>query len=221
MKLSLIILLGLVVLGGAALVVINKPFEKQEGEITIGDLVKQARSNTPGATKNDTTETAGSSIAPATYEGTLLAPIPQNEQKLIREGGGQVSFDTYVPTKIPQGFFLRPTSVSHGAQNNITLFQSFFSHANGDNLFIYQYQLYEYLTETGQTLAELTNGKEETAIDGKKIYVADTGTKTAGKFQYLQGATIIAGATIIRIEYFGEKKLSNADLTSLAASLVR
>jgi len=221
MKLLLAIFLGLFVLGGAAFVVINKPFEKREREITIGDLMEQSRRNIPGAAKEGVTENVGSSIAPADYEGTLLGSVPENEQKLVRDGGSEVSFNTYVPTKVPKGFFLRPTSVSHGVQNNVTVFQSFFSHANGDNLFIYQYPLNEYLTEMGQTLAEFTNGKEGAAIDGKTIFIADTGTKTAGRFQYLQGATVIAGATMIRIEYFGEKKLSSSNLTELAASLAR
>lgn len=221
MKLLLTMLLGLFVLGSAAFVVIYKPFEKREGEVTIGDLIEQSRRNIPGTKINGLPKENGVSPAPADYEGTLLIPVPENEQKLIRDGGSEVSFETYVPTKVPQGFSLRPTSVSHGVQNNITVFQSFFSHSNGDNLFIYQYPLNEYLTGSGQTLAEFTNGKEGMDVDGKKIYVADTGTKTAGRFQYLQGITAIAGTTMIRIEYFGEKKLSSSDLIELAVSLAR
>lgn len=221
MKPPIIILLGLFVLGGSAFVIINKPFEKKEGEITVGDLMEQARRNIPGATKNDVTENTGSSVGQADYEGTLLIRVPEKEQKLIRDGGSGASFNVYVPTKIPNGFSLRPASVSHGIQNNIALFQSFFSHVNGDNLFIYQYQLDEYLTKSGQTMAEFSGGKEGTVTGGKTIFIADTGTKTAGKFQYLQGVTVIAGTTMIRIEYFGEKKLSNADLISLASSFAR
>ncbi|KKR46980.1 MAG: hypothetical protein UT82_C0005G0041 [Parcubacteria group bacterium GW2011_GWB1_40_14] len=220
-KVSLIIFFVIVVLGTAVFFVTHNPFEKKEGEVIIGDLIEQSRRNVPGATDNGGTENTASTIAPATYEGTLLVMIPENDQHLIREGGKELSFETYTPTKIPQGFSLSPTSISHGVQNNITSFHSYFSHANDDSVIIDEYRLQEYLTVTEQTISEFIGGKEPVIMGDKKIYIGDIQTKTSGRFQYYQGVTIIIGPVMIRVAYAGEKKLSNNDLAVLGASFTR
>ena len=206
-------------LGGATYAGVEKLRTPKEGEITIVDLMEQARVNVPGS--NIEAKKLGVSTSEPTYSGTLLVPVPSSDQKLIREGGNKVSYPIFAPTKVPKGFELRPTSISSGVQNKLTTFQIFFSNKKGDNLFIYQYGLTEYLAVSGKTLTELTSDKKWQTIGQKRIYIPDAHTKTDGRFQYLQGLTLVTDTTLIRVEYFGEQKLSSEDLRTLGISFVK
>ena len=70
-------------------------------------------------------------------------------------------------------------------------------------------------------MEKYTNGAEEVNVAGKKAYISYTSVTTARKYQYHQTISVIDGSVLVRFEYAGEEKLSNADLTTLATSLIR
>lgn len=214
-----LIVIGLLLIGTITYVAFEKPAEKREGEITIGDLMQQSKDRLSGATTSN--KMLGVSITPAVYEGTHLVSVPASEQELIRKGSAEVSFKTYVPSKIPKGFSLNLGSIGGGVQYGAPIYQVVFRHKNGDSVYVIQHPLNEYLASGGITLAEYTKGSEGIDVAGKKAYLSYTTVTTSRKYQFHQTITVIDDVTLVRIEYSGVEKLSNADLTALAAALVK
>lgn len=217
---TILIVIGLVVIGAIAYFTFQKPAEKRKGEITIGDLIEESKSRLSGATTTNQKKMLGVSETPAVYEGTHLASVPVSDQELIRKGSTEVPFKTYVPSKIPKGFSLEPDSIGGGVQYGAPIFQVVFVHKNGDKVYVIQHPLNEYLASGGMTLAEYTKGSEAVDVAGKNAYISYTTVTTARKYQYHQTITVIDDATLVRIEYAGEEKLSHADIIALAAALV-
>lgn len=217
---TLFIILG--VIGTVTYVTVKKPFQKREGEITIGDLMEQSRSNLDHflATGEKKESKRLGVVSPATYEGTLLISVSEEEQKRMRETRKEAPFEVYVPTKVPKGFTLWGNG-SHGVENNVHKFQAFFRHSNGDLLQTYQYDLQKYLTQYKKTLQQFTSDKGWIIMGEKKIFVAESGAITAGKYKYTQGVTVITDTTLMRAEYAGVTKLSIEDLKIIGASFVK
>lgn len=219
---KILIIIGLMVIGTVAYVILQKPAEKREGEITVGDIIEVSKKRLAGtATAEDEKKMLGISETPAAYEGTHLVSVSENDQALIRKGSTEVSFKIYVPSKIPKGFSLEPESIGGGVQYGAPIFQVVFVHKNGDKVYVIEHPLNEYLASGGMTLAEYTKGSAEVNVAGKKAYISYTTVTTARKYQYHQTITVIDDVILVRIEYSGEEKLSTADLIALAASLVR
>jgi hypothetical protein len=219
---KILTIIGLVLIGVVMYVSFEKPSEKREGEITMGDLIEESKSRLPvtTATDNNKGRVLGISETPAVYERTHLVFVPDGDLVLIRKGGAEVTFKTYVPSKIPAGFVLSPGTISNAVQYGTTVFQAVFYNKNGDSVYIKQYPLKEYLTSAKTTLEKYSEGAEVANIAGKKAYISYTTVTTSRKYQFHQTISVIDGDTLVRIEYAGGEKLSTADLTELGASLV-
>jgi len=150
-----------------------------------------------------------------------LTVVAADQQNAILQKSSQASFEIYAPAKLPEGFSVNPNSVGGGTgAGGVEEFSAFVSGPRGDNIQIKEYDWQAYLKASGLKEKDILNSKSLMVAD-VKVYLADSYIINSVKRQYVQGATVISGGTLIRISYFGERKLSDEDLAALAASFVK
>ena len=199
------------------LMVFRRPGSKQE--TTIQDLVDQSKARVPGNNAPRTTLTNPPTSPSA--NSPVLQSVPANTQSTIRNEGAKATFITLTPTKMPENFSLSPSSLGSATENGVEAFGLAFEDTKANMVSVRQYNYQDYLQVNNLTANQFLSGTKSVEVSGQNVYLGEPYTINSPRFQYVQGATLVRGNTLIKISYYNTVKISDTSLAELAASFVK